>query len=289
MKMLLMIFLVASNYFPYYQEDTNKLSYTQLNGVFIERGDCISLEFVAYTIPGVNKEASVTVEVNSNGNIDIYEKEYYELQGEDILQLNINNYIDGVDVNVIVNNFFYPSEFFEYSFYIPQMNDGVYEDDEKRVYSNNPYFCSFNINECREHYLYFPYYKDEVYIDYESKNYLDYFRFYVDDFYDLNFKLRIEYEYNEYLYELSVYKKDGEHYFRLKKPLYYNSTNSILEEIKTNDNYRIKDLQFPVKSELRLTLLIRDTINYNLLLTIVPEMNLVGSCEEALFCFVIAK
>ena len=288
MKILLMIFLVASNYFPNYQENTNKLPYTQLNGVFIERGDCINLEFVAYTVPDVNKKANITVMVNSNGCTDVYENEYYDLEREDILQLDIDDYIEGADVHVVVSNFFYPNELFEYSFFISPLSDGYYDIESKRVYSNNPYFCSFNIHECKDHYLFFPYYKDVVYIDYQSKNYLDYFKYYVDDFYDVNFSLFVEYDYKEYLFDLSVNKNGGEHYFKTNK-LYYNSTKNLIETEKNGDNYKIAGLDFPVKSDLRLTLIISGTINYSLNLIVTPYVKLFGNCEEALFCFVEVK
>jgi len=289
MKILLMIFLVASNYFPYYQENADKLPYTQLNGVFIERGERISLEFVAYTVPDVNDEVTLTVEVNSNGVIDVYEKEYYNLKGEDMLQLDISNYIEEVDVHVIINNFFYPNELFEYSFTISSLNDGYYNANEKRLYSNNSYFCSFNIDMCKDHYLYFPYYKDTIFSDYLSQDYLDYFKFFVDDFYDVSFGLIVEYDNNEYDIDLITSKRNGEYSLKPKKRLYYNSTLNILEFSKTSDNYVIQGLNFPVKDELHITLKVRGTINYNLGLTVVPSIDLLGSCEEALFCFVISK
>ena len=145
------MFLVASNYFPSWHGGSASKPYTKFNGVNIEWDSHISLEFVSYTVGGVNDCIYVTIEVSDDEDVYLYEYQYYDLSGEKLLPLEIDNYVTPVKVNVIVVNFFYPEDVFEYEFVLDGTGKDVYIEDEKVLCSGKPYFYSFGTNDYLYH------------------------------------------------------------------------------------------------------------------------------------------
>ena len=228
MKILLM-FLVASNYFPFWHGDSVSKPYTKLNGVNIEWDSHINLEFVSYTVGGVNDCIYVTIEVSDEDNVYLYEYQYYDLSGEELLPLEIDNYVTPVEVNVIVVNFFYPEDVFEYEFVLDCTSEDVYDNNEKVLYSGKPYFYSFGAKDYLYHKLMFPYYKEIYYMDGNIENYLEYFRFNVDDYYDLLFDLNVSYNGMVYNIDLGYVQSKGINKLYTVDNFYFNPILDILE------------------------------------------------------------
>ena len=286
MKILLM-FLVASNYFPFWYGDSTSNPYTKLIGVYIEWDSHISLEFVSYTVGGVNDCINVTIEVSDDENVYLYEYQYYDLSGEKLLPLEIDNYVKPVKVNVIVVNFFYPEDVFEYEFVLDGTGDDVYDETEKVLYSGKPYFYSFGANDYLYHKIRFPYYKDVYYIDGNVENYLEYFRFNVDDYYDLLFNLSVLYNGRVYDIDLGYVQSDGINKLYTVDNFYFNPIIDVLDLETNEDNYYISNLKFPIKEELVMTLSISGMFDYSFDLKVIPLVDLFGSCEEAMYCFIV--
>ena len=281
------MFLVASNYFPSWSGGTSK-PYTQLSGVYIEDDDHIGLDFISYTVGGVNDCVSLTLEVISSEDVYLYEYQFYDLSGEEILPLELDNYEGIVKFDVIIVNFFYPDDILEYEFELDCSNRvSEYDDVDKKLYSTNPYFYSFASNQFLYHWLRFPYYKESHYIDSNIENYLDYFRFNVDDECDLSFVLELEYKDILYSIDLGYIKKEKHLHLYTIKQYYFNPMLDRLEIESNGDNYFVSNLKFPIKEIVKLKLNIIGDIEYVLSMDISPLVDLFGSCEEAQYCFVI--
>lgn len=285
MKILLMVFLVASNYFPSWQGGNVSKPYTKLNGVYIEWDGHINLDFVSYTVGGVNDCVDLTIEVTSGEKVYLYEYQYYDLSGEMMLPLEIDNYVGHIDVRVIVVNFFYPDDLFEYEFEL-EFDGSFVNVDEKVVYSNNPYFYSFGSNSYLYHKINFPYYKKINYIDDNSDDYLDYLIFNTDDYLSLEFVLKLYYNDREYTIDLGWVKKDLFMKVYTINVYYFNPLLDLLEMEPNDNNYYVPRLEFPIKESIYMSLIITGDINAILSLEIIPSVDLFGLCEEAKYCFV---
>lgn len=285
MKILLMAFLVASNYFPSWQGGNVSKPYTKLNGVYIEWDSHINLDFVSYTVGGVNDCVNLAVEVTSGEDVYLYEYQFYDLSGEMMLPLEIDNYVGSIGVDVIISNFFYPDDLFEYEFEL-EFNDSLVIIDDKMLYANNPYFYNFGNSKYLYHRITFPYYKNVNYLDGNSYDYLEFFVFNVDDYFDVFFTLKLEYNDREYLIGLDWVKKDNVMKLYTVDNYYYNPILDILEIEQNDDNYYISRLNFPIKDNLKMELIVEGDINSILEMEVVPSVNIFGSCEEAKYCFV---
>ena len=235
MKLLLMSFLVMSNYLPIPSLNGASKAYTSLNGVYIDKGDnYIDLSFLSYTRNGDN-DVVMYVKVESESKVINYTNNYYDLNDEEILPLKIEVVGDYINVNVLISNFFYPKEIIEYDFVISDDEIG-YFDEDKKWYIDNPYFYSFGEESYLYHHLYLPYYKKEEYID-SGVNVLNYFRFNMDDLLDININLIIN---DSEQIELKKVYRNGLYHLITNREYYYNSITSKIEESKNDKNFKPK-------------------------------------------------
>lgn len=285
MKILLMVFLVASNYFPSWQGGNVSKPYTKLNGVYIEWESHINLDFISYTVGGVNDCVNLTIEVTNSDDVYLYEYQFYDLSGEMILPLEIDNYVGRIELDVIISNFFYPDDLFEYEFEL-EFSDSLAIIEDKKISSSNPYFHSFGDGRYLYHHMLFPYYKETNYIDGNIYDYLDFLIFNVDDYFDMFFALKLVYNDKEYIIDLDYVKKDTFMKLYTVDNYYYNPILDVLEIEQNVDNYYIPRLQFPIKEVLKMSLIIEGDVNAILDMEINPSINIFGSCEEAKYCFV---
>ena len=288
MNKLLMVFLVMSNFYPPWYSDETVAPYTMLNGVYIDRKEeSIELNFLALTIPSKNKELRIDLVVVGNEKRDFYSSTYSSLEGEERLLLKIDNYTEDVYVSVVINNFLYPDDFIEYEFVIDRCRDSYYVEEEKKLYDGNAYFYHFANDMYYYHYLYFPYYKSIEYIDYKYKNYLNYFRFMVDDILDNMFSLSVDFN-NDKIEDvhipLKVIEKDGYYSLLFDGEYYYNSVSNNIETSSNDENYLITTMNFPVEDTFNISLIIDE--NYIMNIEFIQSVKLLGDCREALFCFV---